>query len=356
MKGILLVSSVVIVILLLSIALMPYVHAGQIRTATVGTKSNMVEAEFLAQRTVTIEYSAGGALRDKLAGVVDDLVLKADESNPSIDALKAKIDQALRDAQSPTRVKEVKNITYNLSLRGEDKKAVISQNLLLKIVLSDVVIEQGLYGQPSIIDLNWKGLRVDGNVPMEFSVDGKTVTMDINTTSGYLQTIFPDVFNELSKDANYKYVLDEPLLDFSRLNEHPIDKWHRLINPIAGQVQGQEAGFKEKEGAKAVTVISGGETSIREGELKEKVLSTELSIDGNRYRIESVEPKINASIDVLWWAEPFMDGNASKAKVFLEDPNLTTTSSGNFPLMVLLTFAGMMGAIAGFVIWRANKK
>ncbi|MEM1942168.1 MAG: hypothetical protein QW248_04835, partial [Candidatus Nitrosocaldus sp.] len=111
MKGILLVSSVVIVILLLSIALMPYVHAGQIRTATVGTKSNMVEAEFLAQRTVTIEYSAGGALRDKLAGVVDDLVLKADESNPSIDALKAKIDQALRDAQSPTRVKEVKNIT-----------------------------------------------------------------------------------------------------------------------------------------------------------------------------------------------------------------------------------------------------
>ncbi|MEM0365072.1 MAG: hypothetical protein QXS25_05855 [Candidatus Nitrosocaldus sp.] len=78
---------------------MPYVHAGQIRTATVGTKSNMVEAEFLAERTVTIEYSAGGALRDKL---VNDLILKADESNPSIDTLKAKIDQA-RDAQSPTR-------------------------------------------------------------------------------------------------------------------------------------------------------------------------------------------------------------------------------------------------------------
>lgn len=62
--------------------------------------------------------------------------------------------------------------------------------------------------------------------------------MDINTTSGYLQSIFPDVFNELSKDANYKVVLDEPLLDFSRLNELPIERWHRLINPIAGQVQG----------------------------------------------------------------------------------------------------------------------
>ncbi|MEM4285413.1 MAG: hypothetical protein QW684_04325 [Candidatus Nitrosocaldus sp.] len=81
---------------------MPYVHAGQIRTATVGTKSNMVEAEFLAERTVTIEYSAGGALRDKLVGAVHDLILKADESNPSIDTLEAKIDQAL-DAQSPTR-------------------------------------------------------------------------------------------------------------------------------------------------------------------------------------------------------------------------------------------------------------
>lgn len=43
-------SSIIVMGLLLSyIGLMPsYVHAAQIRTATVGTKSNMVEVEFLA--------------------------------------------------------------------------------------------------------------------------------------------------------------------------------------------------------------------------------------------------------------------------------------------------------------------
>ncbi len=135
--------------------------------------------------------------------------------------------------------------------QGEDKKVMISQNLLLNIVLSDVVVEQGLYGQPGITDLNWNGLRVDGNVPMEFGVDGKTVTRykhNLWLSADHLPRCV-----QLVKDASYKHVLDEPLLDFSRLNEQPIDKWHRLINPIAGQVQGQEVGFKE-EGAKAVTV------------------------------------------------------------------------------------------------------
>lgn len=56
-------------------------------------------------------------LRDKLVGVVDNLILKADESHPSVDTLKANIDQALAGAKSPTRVKVVKNVIHPLTKR-----------------------------------------------------------------------------------------------------------------------------------------------------------------------------------------------------------------------------------------------
>ncbi|GBC74234.1 hypothetical protein HRbin05_00269 [archaeon HR05] len=43
--------------------------------------------------------------------------------------------------------------------------------------------------------------------------------------------------------------------------------------------------------------------------------------------------------------EPFMASNVEGQGV---PSKIKSVSSGNFPLMVLLAFAGMMGAIAGF--------
>ncbi|GBC73853.1 hypothetical protein HRbin04_01260 [archaeon HR04] len=70
------------------------------------------------------------------------------------------------------------------------------------------------------------------------------------------------------------------------------------------------------------------------------------------------DPPISATLDIYYWAEPIRDEHGDAARVYLTEPQgqLQQSSTGNFPLMVLLVFAGMMGGIAGFVIWRANKK
>jgi hypothetical protein len=349
----------VTVSVVLALSMIPLVNATQIRRADVfaTAKENFAGVEFLAQRVTTIDYSNGGRVKDILSNVNERYVFKADDSTPGIDVLKQKINEALLAINSPAKVAEVRELTYRVALHDDrGTKAVLEQSINLKVKITNIIIQEALYQQPAIIDLNWRGFKVEGQVPITFNTDGEQITMDINSIKGYFDARFPEVSSILSKDSNIARILNDPLINFERIKELPITQWHKLTNALQSMAEAEKWGVKEP--APAVTVVSAGESSIREGAHKERVLTANATIDGSTYKIEAVDPPISASLDIYYWAEPITDNHGDAARVYLQEPQgqLQQSSTGNFPLMVLLAFAGMMGAIAGFVIWRANKK
>ena len=348
-------AATVSVVLVLS--MIPLVDAAQIRRAEVFANENFAGVEFLAQRVTTIDYSNGGRVKDILSNVNEIYVFKAGDSTPGIDVLKQRINEALLAVNSPAKVAEVRELTYRVALHDDrGTKAILEQSVNLKVKITNIVMQEAVYQQPAIIDLNWRGFKVEGQVPITFNTDGGQITMDINSVKGYLDARFPEVSSILSKDSNIANILNDPLINFERIKELPITQWHKLINANASMAEASRWGVNEP--APAVTVVSAGEGSIREGAHKERVLTVNATIDGSTYKIEAVDPPISASLDIYYWAEPITDNHGDAARVYLQEPQgqLQQSSTGNFPLMVLLTFAGMMGAIAGFVIWRANKK
>ncbi|MCS6767758.1 MAG: hypothetical protein RMJ59_06335 [Candidatus Nitrosocaldus sp.] len=343
-------------IALLAVSVMPSALASQIRTAQVFTPQNEVGVEFLSVRVTTIEHPQGGKLKDLLSGVNERVIFRANDGSPGIEVLKEKINEALLEVRSPARVAEVKEVVYNVALQDDGIKVTMQQSLTLKLLLSGIVIQEALYDQPAIIDLNWRGFRVNGQVPITLNADGTTVNMDINTIRGYLEVKHPEVVSLLSRDSKFSEMLDDPLMNYERIGELPITQWHKLINALQSMAEAEKWGVNEP--APAVTVVSAGEGSIREGQHPPRILSAQATIDGSTYYMTIQDPPISATLDIYYWAEPIRDDHGDAARVYLSDPGgrLQQASTGNFPLMVLLTFAGMMGAIAGFVIWRANKK
>ncbi len=342
---------------ILIFSVIPLVEAGQIRRADIFANEDIAGVEFVAQRWTTIDYSSGGKIKDILRGVNERYVLKANESTPDIHVLKEAINKALIKANSPAKVKEVKELTYTVALRDDNGvKALLDQTVNLKVILTDIVMQEAVYQQPALMDLNWRGFKIDERVPLTFSTDGETITLDVNNVRGYFDARYPEVSSILSRDSNIASIINEPLLNFEEIGKLPITQWHKLINPNASMEEAQRR-FGLKAEAPAVTVVSAGEGSIREGIHKEKELTATANIDGNTYRIDTKDPAIAATLDIYYWAEPIRNEHGDAARVYLQPPQelLQQAATGNFPLMVLLVFAGMMGAIAGFVIWRANK-
>ncbi|MEM4399376.1 MAG: hypothetical protein QXV18_06140 [Candidatus Nitrosocaldus sp.] len=341
---------------MLAISVMPSALAFQIRDAQVFTPQNEVGVEFLSVRVSTIEHPQGGKLKDMLTGVNEKIVFRASESTPGVELLKEKINEGLLEAGSPAKVKEVREVVYNVALQDDGMKVTMQQSLTLKLLLTGIVIQEAVYDQPAIIDLNWRGFKVNGQVPITLNADGATVNMDINTMRGYLEVKYPEVVSLLSRDSKFSSMLDDPLINYERIRELPITQWHKLINALQSMAEAEK--WDVKEPAPAVTVVSAGEGSLREGQHPPRILSAQATIDGSTYYMTIQDPPISATLDIYYWAEPIRDNHGDAARVYLSDPGgrLVQSSTGNFPLMVLLTFAGMMGAIAGFVIWRANKK
>ncbi len=347
----------VTVSVVLALSVLPLVSAAQIRRADIFTNEDFAGVEFLAQRVTTIDYSNGGRIKDILSNVNERYVFKANDSTPGIDLLKQKINENLAAINSPTEVTEIRELTYTVGLQDDrGAKAVLEQSINLNVRIENIVIQEAVYQQPAVIDLNWRGFKVNGEVPITFTTDGEQITMDINSIKGYLDARFPEVASILSKDSSIANIINDPLINFEKIKELPITQWHKLINALQSMAEAERWGVKEP--APAVTVVSAGESSIREGAHKERVLATSATIDGSTYKIEAIDPPISATLDIYYWAEPITDSHGDAARVYLQEPQgqLQQSSTGNFPLMVLLAFAGMMGAIAGFVIWRANKK
>lgn len=337
----------------LIVTMIPTAFAFQL-TATVIANQDLAEAEYISSQLIVIEYPNGGELKSLLAGVKDEVKFTADKNTPGVNEFIKKINDVLvKERQSPAQVEDLK-LEYKAALKDEGNQASLQHFLKFDAVLKKIVIQAGTYNEPDVIDLNWRGFSIDEPIVIETQEFGK---IDVNLPSGYLYAKQPKVMSLLEGTEASK-ILSLPLLDYLGISELPMENWHRLFNPIAGQTTGQEFGFQERGGYKSVTVYAAGESSLREGIHEIKQEKVDVTINGVDYVVRSTGPASSATMDILGWSKTSMTGEYEIARVFLEPPTEEGGESptGSFPIMVLAILGGMLGAVAGFVLWRANKK
>ncbi len=316
-------------------------------------KRDRAEALYKSLTVIYIEYPNGGKLKSMLENVNDQIAFTADKNTQGVQELIDKINEKLlKERKSPVHVEDVK-IDYKATLKGGSERATLEHLLKLDVLVTHFVLHVGSTSEGSLIDLNWRGFNIDEPVIVKTEQYGD---VEINFPSGYFYAKQPEVMKVL-ENSEATRILDQPSIDYTEFTDLALDKWHWSFDPTGSIQESAQWGFEEIEGANVVTFFALGEGSIREGIHREKFTEVNVAADGDQYVVRNTAPPSSASIQILGYATESIQGSDEGAIVFEYAPEGSGRSyTGGFPITVLAVLGGMLGAVAGFVLWRANKK
>ena len=319
--------------------------------ATLIPQVDKSSAAFTGVKNLTIKYPAGGSVAQQLNGKNDriEFTVNGTASDPKMADLIQGTDKALAAVNSPVQVTSA-NLHYTATLKGSTSSAQLLVKVEYQPIMEKFVTSKDTQSGGNIVDLQWRAFKVDG--PVKVNSGSKYGEVNINQAIGALQALYPDLASKLAS-SGAQTVLTESVMDFTRFNT-PMGNWHFLFDPVGTYGAGVITGF-ENAGAKALSVYSLGESSFREGTFEAQESTGTASIDGQTIDIKSQTPPPSGQITIGGYSK--LQGSAGQefAIVTVEAPADAQTSSGAFPIQVLLVFGGMMGAIAFFVLFKARK-
>jgi hypothetical protein len=310
------------------------------------------EASYIGVRTVTFEYPAGSSLAQELNGKNERIQFTLNgtatgQDDTGMSGLIAGINRALIQADSPVQVSQA-NMSYTGVLRGGPTSTVISYKVELKPTLERFVLQRGEGAQSGhIIDLEWRGIMVSEPLVVNAPDVGQ---ININFPIGLLQVLHPTLAQKL-ENSQAREIFVQPILNFEDFNA-PMNTWHVLFDPVGAY--GGSVGL-ETGGAQALSVYSLGESSLREGAHVAQEMDAAATIDGAQVNVHSTSPPPSGQIQIAGYTNAQESGGTWIATVTAEAPEGAQTSSGGFPIQVLLVLGGMMGAIAIFILFKARK-
>jgi hypothetical protein len=346
-----LILSGILTILLISV-FVTQAYAADL-AATLNPWSSISEASFIGVRTVTLEYPAGSSLAQELDGQnqrVEFLLngTATGQDNTGVSGLIAALNRAFVQAESPVQASQAV-VSYSGVLRGGPTSTIISYRIDLRPSLESFVLQGGEGGQGSqVVDLEWRGIAINEPLVVNAPDVGQ---ININFPMGLLQVLYPALAQKF-ENTPAREILDEPILRFEDFNA-PMSSWHVLFDPVGAY--GGSVGLEETGGANALSVYSLGESSLREGAhvIEEKAATA--TIDGTNVNVQSTTPPPSGQIQIAGYSSAEESGGAWHAVVSAETPEGAQTSTGGFPIQVLLVLGGMMGAIAIFILFKARK-
>ncbi len=319
-------------------------------TAFLVPSRNSAQSSFIGVKTVTLSYPQGSSISQALNGEVKRISFTlngtAGQQDPAgVGQAIDLINEALIDAKSPVQASSA-SISYTAVLRGDASRATISYKTEIKPVLENYLLED--QGSSKIVDLEWRGITV--NAPMVLNAPD-VGQIDVNHPSGLLEALYPDIATQLL-NSDARQVLVDPILNFEQFDA-PLSSWHVLFDPVGAY--GSSVGLQGTEGAQVLSVYSLGESSLREGTHEPIEKDASVTIDGANVRVHSTTPPPNAQLTIAGYSAVQESGGSEFAVVTLEAPAGVQTSTGGFPIQVLLVLGGMMGAIAIFILIKARK-
>jgi hypothetical protein len=323
-------------------------------SVSLNPETDKSDASYVGVKTVTLQYPAGSPLAQLLDGKNQRIEFSLNgtstgqNNNTGMSAVIAALNRALVQANSPVQASQAL-LSYIAVLRGDPTTATISYKVELKPTLEKFVLQGGGGGQSGrLVDLEWRGILINEPLVVNAPNVGQ---INVNYPIGLFQVLYPSLAQQLGS-TQAKAVLEDPILNFQDFKAS-MDSWHRLFDPVG--TYGGGVGLGGTEGAKALSVYSLGESSLREGTHTSEEKDATAAIDGVNVRVHSSTPPPSGQIQIAGYANQKQSGGSWYASVTTEAPAGAQTSSGGFPIQVLLVLGGMMGAIAVFILFKARK-
>jgi len=346
-----LVVSGILAILLVSVFVTP-AYAVDL-AAALNPAEDTADASFVGVRTITLEYPAGSSLAQELDGQNQRVEFSLNgtataQDGTGMSGLIAALNRALVQADSPVQASQAV-VSYSGVLRGGPTSTVISYRIDLQPTLERIVLQGAEGGQTGrLVDLEWRGIAINEPLVVNAPDVGQ---ININYPIGLLQAMYPSLAQKF-EGTQATEVLNQPILNFEEFNA-PMTTWHVLFDPVGAY--GGSVGLEGTGGAQALSVYSLGESSLREGAHGIEERDATATIDGATVNVHSTTPPPSGQIQIAGYSDHRESGGAWYSIVTAEAPEGAQTSTGGFPIQVLLVLGGMMGAIAIFILFKARK-
>lgn len=342
-----LVCSMLLVIILVSGFVMP-VYAVELN-AILPSTATLAKPSFQFVRSYVIDYSNGGELKDMLNGQNVSMAIRVDQSDPSVKALIANLNQeVVGDLKSSANITGA-DITYYASLHADYVAAHIDYKIVFVPTVSNYVLRQASNGNAAIIDTQWRGLTISDPILVNVTGYGQ---FDVNSPISFVKKQVPNLYNKL-QGTNAENLFDDPLMSLNDLMTDPISKWQHLFDPAYTLVDTNVLGYAGQK--IVISTYSTGESNISEGTMLPTVKNSDLNLDVD-YPVSYTERASDASIQIDGYVAV---ANIGGIEYFGSSPQAPTgsgiSSTGDYPVQVVYSMAAGGVVIAVGIFWWSSR-
>jgi hypothetical protein len=320
--------------------------------ASISPSLNLADAKFGGDKIISLTYPEGSSISKFFNGKKDTISFTLNTSDPNNglrQVLSSVNDILLREKQSQVHLENA-TLMYKASVNGGPTLTTISYQVQLIPVIKGLVTSAN--GTDStIVDLDWRSFVVDTPLYVNTSQYGR---MDVNHPIDGFQKLVPE-FAPKIVNTPLAETFNQPLLDFEEFGA-PLGNWHFLFDATGAQAGASGFGFSVGTGgSKIVSIYSLGESSFREGTHSAKESSASSTIDNVNVGLHSFTAPPSGQLQIGGFSKIQKIGNTEFAFTSTVAPQGLETSSGGFPIFVLLVFGGMMAGVAILVLVKARK-
>jgi len=326
--------------------------AAQMEFRTWVEPNSVDEVEIKFQRTIIINYDEGGMLADELRGQKVAKTFSLTSDDPGVTELRDRINYQLSQLDSSATITDVQ-IDYDTKLTGRGLNTSVDYKLILTMQITNHVLRESSSGSSGIVDMSWRGLMVPGEV----TVNAKGIPHEINLPISFISDVAPGLYNAI-QGSDAETLLNNPIMDASGIKNQPLGNWHFLFDPTGINVDAAQFGLSEELAGVVWSSFTMGESSFREGIQTEKEHEATFTTD-KTYDLRTIESADSANIFFAGFANIDVLDNQEVVGVYPEAPEgYATTSTGEFPVMIIYGMAGMaaFGGIAIFIVSEKKRK
>lgn len=312
----------------------------------VNPDTNSSPFEMKYQKSIVIEYEEGGEIAQLLRGQEAELFFSGDTSNPGVAELQRKLNQKLAQDGSQAHITNLV-VTYDAELTGRALNTSIDYKIVLSGDLTNYVIKARDRSSPALLDMAWRGMSVNGAV----IIDGH----DINSMYAGIQEMSPQLASAMA-GSDAQNVLSQSLMNAEQIKNQPLGNWHFLFDPTGINVDAAQFGIAEEIQGFVISGFTMGESSIREGRQIEQVQETSFTTD-KTYVVRAIASADNANLRVIGFASiDSLEGIEIVGVTPTPPEGYATTSTGQFPVMIIYGMAAMAAIGGGAFFMFSNRQ
>ena len=320
--------------------------------AGVSPAKNAADASFTGDRIITLKYPANSTIAQILDGNKNSTSFSlnsSDSGNGLVEILDEINNMLLSQKQSLVKFENA-TLDYRASVNGGPTTATISYQVELHPTITNLVTASNGTSS-SVLDVDWRSIVLEEPLIVNTEEYG---SIDINHPVGALEKLAPELSAKI-QNTTLAEAFNTPILDFEEFGSS-MNNWHFLFDATGAQAGAAGYGFSVIEGdSKIVSIYSLGESSFREGTHTVKETSASADIDGVTVTVNGLTAPPSGQLQIGGFAQVQQSGGTEHLFVSSEAPQGVATSTGGFPIQVLLIFGAMMAGVAILVLVKARK-